>query len=134
MNTDNYAEDVHEESCPHHQAHAKPFYGVLDDNKNVVPIPMSLPQDIHKWGAMFSDLSGRQVQRDTIGGQTLSTVFLGVNHSWNDEDQWFETALFGTKDTIILERYATYAQALKGHRELLGCLQRGEEIPDRAGL
>ena len=57
-----------------------------------------------------------RIGSDHVGDVWVSTVWLGLNHSW-----WpgppliFETMVFGGPDNEEMERYATKEAALAGH-------------------
>lgn len=61
------------------------------------------------------------VGNDTVGEgldrAQVSTVFLSLNHQWNDGPPLiFETMVFGGRFDQTQERYATEEEALAGHR------------------
>lgn len=65
-----------------------------------------------------------RVAHDTIRhwGQSadVSTVFLGLDHSWGDgEPQIFETMVFGGALDQEQERYSTWAEAEAGHAAMV---------------
>lgn len=83
---------------------------VLDDAGNPVPEP-----DLMKWGKAFETMN-RQVARDEIGDARISTVFLGLDHSFDGGNPvLFETMVFGGKFDQECDRYFTRQEALKGH-------------------
>jgi len=88
---------------------------ILDDNHNPVPEP-----DLLKWAKWFHE-SGpkRRVAHDTKGNCSVSTVFLGLDHSFGSGPPLlFETMVFGSKEDIQ-ERYSTWDEALAGHKRIL---------------
>ena len=68
----------------------KSLYYILDQNNNPVPV-----EDVTEWAKMF-DRDTRVVKKTTTSkNYFVSTVFLGLDHSWT-EDQIliFETMIF----------------------------------------
>jgi hypothetical protein len=99
----------------------KMIYGRVDENKNVVPAePGTTSNDriaIYYHGDMF-----------------VSTVFLGVNHGFDEEDLWFETMVF-QKDNweeLYCERYATWDAAERGHQDVVNRLVSGTLLNERS--
>lgn len=94
--------------------------GILDEAKNVVPCT-----SIEEWGRWYEDAAQRIVQQTAFTGLfgqkvVISTVFLGIDHSFCGPPQWFETMVFinglNERDTA---RYTTYAEAVVGHETML---------------
>lgn len=53
----------------------------------------------------------------------ISTMFLGMDHSWGHGDkQLFETMIFGGPRDQEQVRYATWEEAQKGHNEIVSSL------------
>jgi hypothetical protein len=111
-------------------------YYVLDDNNTACPVGLGT------WGVWFEHEaekiragkpSRRIIGRTEIGRYLVSTMFLGMDHSYGmtDHRQLFETRVYrcrtswgsaledGTRGIAedYLERYATYPQAIAGHDE-----------------
>lgn len=79
---------------------------------------LAVPTDnIEEWGRAFMDR--KPVAAETIGEYIISTVFLGIDHSFGDGDPLlFETMVFGGEtgeDEIWMERCATWDEALDMH-------------------
>ena len=86
--------------------------------------------DLLKWGKWF-ETADRIIQQDKIKvgkkEKFISTVFLGLDHNYSDGTPLlFETMVFdSTKGTVqygsgeVVGRYATKAQALKGHEKIV---------------
>lgn len=77
-----------------------------------------------EWGQWFENIDNRRVARDEFGdGHYVSTVCLGVDHNFSGEGPpiLFETManIAGHWAEDVMRRYATYAEALAGHRELV---------------
>lgn len=88
------------------------LYYILDKDNTTMPAI-----NIEAWGKMFSR-SDRRVGSDTIEGKYISTVFLGIDHSFDPSElHIFETMVFTHKggESIFCERYATWVDAEKGH-------------------
>ena len=67
------------------------------------------------WGNWF-EKADRRVARDVIGDVEVSTVFLGIDHSWDDERPLlFETMIFGGKYDEDQDRCATWEEAEAMH-------------------
>ena len=68
----------------------------------------------------------RRISLTQVGHITVSTVWLGLNHAIDSEDepQIFET-LFSSIDYEYIERYATKEAALKGHKMIVDILEVG---------
>jgi len=75
--------------------------------------------DLLRWAKWF-ETANRQVAVDEINGVTVSTVFLGIDHSWNDQKpKLFETMIFGGQYDQEQERYCTWHEAEAGHQRWL---------------
>ena len=87
---------------------------ILDGHK-VVPCC-----DLMEWAEWF-EAADRHVDRTMVGDIKVSTVFLGLDHSFGGgEPQLFETMIFGGKLDGEMWRYSTWEQAEKGHQEAVG--------------
>jgi hypothetical protein len=87
---------------------------VLDGHK-VVPA-----RDVHEWGRCFES-ADRIVAQDTIGSVRVSTVFLGLDHSFlpGGPPLFFETMTFGQPLDQECVRYSTWEEAEAGHTAML---------------
>ena len=99
-------------------------------NGNVVPEP-----DLLVWAEWFEkNPDKRRVALTRFeSGLRVSTVFLGLNHSWGyGPDQWFETMtfapaqereIFGRKrmisEDLDCRRYSTIEEARAGHAKVV---------------
>jgi hypothetical protein len=82
--------------------------------------------DLYKW-VRQAEAAKWSVQQTTLGKIKVSTVFLGIDHSFGDGPPLlFETMIFGGKyeEDEYQERYSTWAQAEAGH-EVACTLVRG---------
>jgi hypothetical protein len=92
------------------------FY-MLDDDHNPVVVTDSL-----EWAEWFEDAK-RKVANTEIGDVRISTVFLGLDHSFeifngsmkDYKPILFETMIFGGEHDQYQERYATWEEAEAGH-------------------
>lgn len=75
-------------------------------------------------------MKDKRVAYDELdNGNSVSTVFLGLNHQYGDGPPLiFETMVFGGKYDQDMERYATEAQAIEGHARWVA--KASEEIPE----
>ena len=78
------------------------------------------PIDMLTWASLFEDHANRQIARTVIGDVCVSTVWLGMNHSFGSGPPLiFETMVFGGALDEECERYHTEAEALHGHEEMV---------------
>jgi len=72
--------------------------------------------DLKEWAKSF-EISNRQVARETIGNSDVSTVFLGLDHSYNGgPPMLFETLVFGGPLADEMARCTTYEEAEAMHK------------------
>ena len=88
---------------------------ILDEDGNPVEEP-----NLEKWSKWMQDTSRRVAMTDLASGKVVSTVFLGLDHSFTEEGppMLFETMVFKAKDDYsdeYCERYSTKDEALAGH-------------------
>lgn len=97
-----------------------PFY-ILDANHLALPC-----FNVHEWAEWFADISRRRVAVDGTDECRVSTVFLGLDHSWSDEGDplLFETMVFLDGTGGQMARYSTWAEAVAGHERIVGMLAR----------
>ncbi len=73
--------------------------------------------DIQAWGRMFDDTASRRVGADERGDIRVSTVFLGLDHRFDDgAPLLFETMIFGGPHDENMWRYTTWNEAEEGHK------------------
>ncbi len=72
--------------------------------------------DFVTWAKWF-ETADRTVKKDKNDEITVSTVFLGLNHSWNKNAPplLFETLVFGGEFDGEMQRYTTYEESEAGH-------------------
>lgn len=90
------------------------FY-LLDENKVPYEVPL---EESYK---VYENPDMKIVQQEKVGDSFVSTVFLGLDHSWGDQDGpiLFETMIFGGEYNDFQRRYKTYDEAVQGHNEAL---------------
>lgn len=73
------------------------------------------------------DIDDRRVDKTTVGDYEVSTVFLGVDHSFGGADTLlFETMVFkGDYADLFCDRYSTKAAAQEGHDRVVAALRAG---------
>lgn len=87
---------------------------VLDDDGK--PTPCSDPM---KWGRWMGT-ARRHVAHDQVGNVRVSTIFLGLDHSFfGGAPVLWETMVFGGALDGRQRRYTSREAALAGHAELL---------------
>lgn len=105
----------------------KCWYYILDEDKEPVPEP-----DLTKWAEWFES-SNRVVRRNTtsvtmkrgdqeknVGEITISTVFLGLDHSFTGNPPLlFETMVFGGPLDQQQERCSTWEGAEMMHEKMM---------------
>jgi len=75
--------------------------------------------DVREWAVMF-DRDSRRIGLDQIGDMSVSTVFLGLNHAYDDGPPLlFETLVSGGPASDEMERYSTKAEAIAGHQRMV---------------
>jgi hypothetical protein len=95
-------------------------YYRLDGHK---PVPCELME----WAHAVNDADARIVAQDDLPGDVLvSTVFLGIDHSFGvGPPLLFETMIFKGPHGDYQERHSTWDEAVTGHEAALK-LARGE--------
>lgn len=92
------------------------------------PVPCD---NLMEWGKWMEKAGARIVARTMVGSVRVSTVFLGLDHSFDDGPPiLFETMVFGGPMNQYQDRYRTWDEAEAGHRatveqvEAVPCLSR----------
>lgn len=88
---------------------------------NKLPVP---EPDLLTWARWLENSENRIVDKTQLSDDTsVSTVFLGIDHSfgWGDGGKpiLFETMVFRNGEGGDCERYSTWSQAVKGHKEMV---------------
>jgi hypothetical protein len=83
--------------------------------------------DTIKWAEWF-ETAERHVAKDVIGGTEISTVFLGLDHSFNftGPPVLFETLVIGGELDGEMDRYTSWSEAEIGHRKMVLRVRKGE--------
>lgn len=103
-------------------------YLLLDDHSTR---PCSDKEAAEQWGRWAKDFSSKIVAKTELDDCQISTVFLGIDHSFGDGPPiLFETMIFGGEHDQWCERYETWDQAAEHHRRIVEALKAGEELPE----
>lgn len=87
---------------------------ILDENGNP-----KVCNELLVWAEWFEN-ANRTIKKTKIGEVEVSTVFLGIDHSFGgDIPILYETMIFGGKYDGEQRRYVTKEEALLGHDELI---------------
>lgn len=90
-----------------------------------VPVPCS---DVMEWGRCFENQDSRKVAQTTLGDVMVSTVFLGIDHSFGcGPPILFETMVFGGKLDQEQDRCSTWEQAEAMHKAMCERVRANEE-------
>jgi hypothetical protein len=82
--------------------------------------------DMMTW-ALWFERNDRRIAYDEVGGFSVSTIFLGLDHNWGEGPPvLWETMIFsdGTTWDGHAERYTSRAAALKGHKRAVAIVER----------
>ena len=77
------------------------------------------PMSLMDWAASYEDAAYRVVQQTEVGGHFVSTVWLGLDHSFGGGAPLiFETMICAPSGEWLdyQERYSTKAEAEEGHK------------------
>lgn len=101
-------------------------YYILNKDHSVTQCNDSLT-----WAKDFENTDRRVVQ-EYIGEYLISTVFLGLNHAFDDgPPQLFETMVFkGSESDLLCGRCATWDEALAQHARVCEQVRSGN-VQDR---
>lgn len=97
--------------------YGRPIYWKLDGH---TPVAAENALDFAR--SLEAREGGNRVALDTTpNGTEVSTVFLGIDHSFGRGDGpiLFETMIFGGPHDRFQERYATWDEAIAGHAKAL---------------
>ena len=76
-------------------------------------------EDLTTW-AKGLEGNNRDVGKDAVKDTRISTVFLGLDHSFGDGPPLlFETMVFGGALDGEMDRYTTWEDAKQGHKEMI---------------
>ena len=93
---------------------------ILNDKHELVPVSL---MEWARW--LDKNPMLRAVHQETVGEHFISTVFLGIDHSFGvGKPLWFETMVFceGHENCELhedMDRYNNWAQAEKGHKKMV---------------
>jgi hypothetical protein len=97
------------------------MYYILNEDKTV-----SVCKDVKEWAKVF-DNQNRRVASTAKNGVTVSTVFLGLDHQYDDGPPLlFETMVFGGGEDEMMDRYTTWDEAVAGHKRMCDIAFNGE--------
>lgn len=105
-------------------------YYILDKEKN--PIEVGL----ETWSKWYQNgFDQRRVKLTEVGnGQKVSTVFLGLDHSFdpNSKPVLFETMIYNKNDTFedYQWRYHTWQEALINHEKIVEVILTGGNLDE----
>lgn len=100
-------------------------YAILNEKREVVPV-----DDVITWGKWF-EKHDRIVKQETIGDVKVSTVFLGLDHSFGSgPPDWFETMIFNGRHDGYCERCETWDQAEAQHAQAVKLVKDEPEKSD----
>jgi hypothetical protein len=95
-------------------------YYTLDGH---TPVPTD---SVLEWGMAF-EKSDRIVAKTRVGECEVSTVFLGINHRWDDGPPLlFETMIFGGPHDQYQTRSSTWEEAEEQHRAACATVKQEE--------
>ncbi len=101
------------------------FY-ILKDKKPV------LATDFIEYALWMDDDKNRIVEKTEIGNILVSTVFLGIDHSWGGGSPvLFETMIFGGEYDEHQQRYCSWEAAEKGHNLMCNMVLHSFSIKEK---
>lgn len=89
------------------------------------PIPAT---DRDLWALWWHQPGNRILAQTNVAGSLVSTIFLGMDHSFGDGSDpiLFETMVFGDRVDEISRRYRTWDDAMEGHEKIVKEIRRDE--------
>ena len=101
------------------------WYKLEDKTKSIVPCSSN---EYYKWAS--EDFNRKVVCQETFEDYWVSTVFLGLDHGFNNEEPiLFETMVFPPNrdwSEIYCNRCSTWEEAEEMHKETIAKLEKGE--------
>lgn len=97
-----------------------------------------VPATLMEWGKWMESRGNVIIKQEVVGDCWVSTVFLGLNHSWDPdgppilfETMVFETGKDGKRDMsgIFQDRCTTYDEAEAVHAKAVAWVQDGCQDP-----
>lgn len=109
------------------------------DGREVKPVTGYM--DYHRWRESLDPHSGPRLSLriavDDLNGVHVSTVFLGLDHSWGSGPPLvFETMTFDGRPAELRTcdgyqwRYSSLDDAEAGHRAVVAAIRHGRELPE----
>ena len=93
-------------------------YYILDGH---TPVPV----EMMRWAKWF-ETADRKVAVTMVGDIKISTVFLGLDHSFgHGPPLLFETMIFGGPHDEDMARYSTWDEAEAGHNKVVESVKQG---------
>lgn len=93
-----------------------------------------LPMSISEWTFRFQHESYKRVGMDEVDGRRVSTVWLGIDHSFGRQGPplIFESMVFAGDSwrDEWMQRYSTLADAVSGHERIVTWLRAGLRLDD----
>jgi len=85
--------------------------------------------DLIELGDSYKDKDARVVASDYVGKIHISTVFLGIDHSFTEGTKpvLWETMIFGGEHDGYQERYTSVVEAMGGHARALQAVLESEK-------
>lgn len=108
------------------------MYYILDENNK----PVKVEQAFTDWANKFTEKM-RRTAFDEIDGVSISTVFLGIDHSFGQgEPLLWETMCFSHNPDYdqYQERYTSHEDAMEGHRKCVKAVNDKESLIGRKTL
>ncbi|PYJ10757.1 MAG: hypothetical protein DMF06_04970 [Verrucomicrobia bacterium] len=100
-------------------------YRLLPDH-SVEPVDVSSTERLMSWAQEWGGMDKRVAFTEVAPGITVSTVFLGIDHSFmrHGPPLLFETMVFDDYGSNDCWRYATWDDAAAGHESVVKGLER----------
>lgn len=94
------------------------------------PVPCHNEAMWHLW--MWTSQDERQVAHAVVNGVQISTVFLGIDHSWTGAGPpiLFETLVIGGDLDKSEQRYAFWDDAVEGHKQWVARIEGSKLFDD----
>lgn len=91
-----------------------------------------IENDLMAWG-LFMQKAERHIGEDRIGDVRISTIFLGLDHRWKEDESpiLWETMIFGGPHDQYQERYATIEDAKAGHARAVALASETCDTPHK---
>jgi hypothetical protein len=129
---------------PLHPLKPDPTFGDRDNVTGkyilVDRVPVECPE-LLKWGMWMENFEDRRVAETEIEGVRISTVFLGLDHSYSFAGRdrktppvLFETMIFGGEHDEEQWRYCTWDEAEEGHAKAVLLGTEGKKSPSQEWL